>query len=70
MEKLRYTFQKERLFLDAVESYWDAVSSLAEELKQLDIESSGFQAFREYLTNYKNMPPPTASRRLQERRKR
>jgi DNA mismatch repair protein MutS len=52
VEKLYYHYQKERFFLDAVELYCDAVSSLAEELKPLEIESRGFQAFREYLTDY------------------
>jgi DNA mismatch repair protein MutS len=51
-EKLHYKYQKERWFLDAVEIYCDAVSTLTEELTRLDVQSRGFLAFREYLTNY------------------
>ncbi len=51
-KKLYYRYQKERWFLDAVEIYCDAVSSLAEELTRLDVQSRGFLAFREYLTDY------------------
>jgi DNA mismatch repair ATPase MutS len=51
-EKLHYTYQKESWFLDAVEIYCDAVSSLAEELTLLEVTSRGFQAFREYLADY------------------
>jgi len=51
-EKLRYTYQKERWFLDAVEIYCGAVNSLAEEFTRLDVQSRGFLAFRDYLTAY------------------
>ncbi len=50
--KLHYRYQRERWFLDAVQIYCDAVSSLAEELASLDLRSRGFAAFREYLTGY------------------
>src|SRR6266545_6175756 len=51
-EKLHYKYQKERWFLDAVEIYCAAVTSLAEELPSLDVTSHGFRAFREYLTEH------------------
>jgi DNA mismatch repair protein MutS len=51
-EKLRYKYQKERWFLDAVEIYCGAVSSLAEDFDTLDVRSRGFLAFRDYLTGY------------------
>jgi DNA mismatch repair protein MutS len=51
-EKLRYKYQKERWFLDAVETYRGAVSSLAEDFDTLDVRSRGFLAFRDYLTGY------------------
>jgi DNA mismatch repair protein MutS len=51
-QKLHYKYQKERWFLDAVEIYCDAVSALTDELTRLDVQSRGFLAFREYLTNY------------------
>jgi DNA mismatch repair protein MutS len=51
-EKLRYTYQKESWFLDAVETYCEAVSALAQELSVLDVTSRGLQSFREYLADY------------------
>lgn len=51
-EKLRYEYQKERWFLDAVEVYCDAVCSLADELANLELDSRGFRALREYLDGY------------------
>lgn len=51
-EKLHYEYQKERWFLDAVEIYCDAVSSLAEELAHLEVDSRGFRMFRGYLRGY------------------
>lgn len=51
-EKLRYKYQKERWFLDAVEIYCGAVNSLAEEFTRLDVQSRGFLTFRDYLTDY------------------
>jgi len=50
--KLYYGYQQERWFLDAVEIYCDAVSSLAEDLLRLKLTSRGFQAFRDYLSDY------------------
>jgi DNA mismatch repair ATPase MutS len=51
-EKLHYEYQKERWFLDAVQIYCDAVRSLADELTHQEVNSRGFQAFREYLGGY------------------
>lgn len=51
-EKLHYKHQKERWFLDAVETYCDAVRLLADDLTHLELDSRGFQAFREYLGGY------------------
>jgi DNA mismatch repair protein MutS len=51
-EKLRYRYQKERWFVEAVEVYCDGVRSLAEELRTLEVSSGGLRAFREYLASY------------------
>jgi len=50
--KLHYRYQQERWFLDAVASYCAAVSTLTDGLARLDVQSRGFRAFREYLTDY------------------
>jgi len=52
--KLRYKYQKESWFVDAVEVYYDAVNHLAHDLSLVDLKSRGFLAFREYLTHYAN----------------
>ncbi len=51
-DKLRYKYQKESWFLDAVEIYCDAVNCLAHDLTLADLKSRGFLAFRGYLTSY------------------
>jgi DNA mismatch repair protein MutS len=51
-DKLYYKYQKESWFLDAVEIYCDAINSLALDLTQVNLKSSGFLAIRDYLTNY------------------
>lgn len=51
-EKLHYEYQKERWFLDAVEIYCDALRSLEDGIADLELNSRGFQAFREYLSGY------------------
>lgn len=51
-EKLYYHYQKEAWFLYAVENYCDAVKNLATDLFSTPLNSRGFVAFREYLTNY------------------
>lgn len=50
--KLHYTLQKQRLFLDAADTYRHAVRSLAEQIRGLDLDSRGLQAFRDYLDAY------------------
>jgi DNA mismatch repair protein MutS len=51
-DKLHYQYQQQRWFLDAVSSYCQAVSALADELAVLDLESAGLQGFRDYLAGY------------------
>jgi DNA mismatch repair protein MutS len=51
-KRLHYPLQKQRLFLDAVDAYEDAVSSFAEQLDTLELSSRGFQDLRAYLAEY------------------
>ncbi len=51
-DRLRYKYQKQGWFLDAVAIYCEAVGRLAHDLNLGDIRSRGLLAFREYLTNY------------------
>ena len=51
-DKLYYHYQKERWFLDAVETYCDAVTCLERDLSLADIRSRGFAALRDYVTDY------------------
>jgi len=51
-DKLHYKYQKKRWFLDAVEIYCEAVNGLVIDLTLVDLKSSGFLAFREYISNY------------------
>lgn len=53
-DKLHYTYQKERWFLDAVAMYCDAVTCLLHDISLVDVQSHGFLAFRAYLTDYAN----------------
>jgi len=53
-DKLHYTYQKERWFVDAVEMYCDAVTCLLHDVSLVDVQSRGFLAFREYVTDYAN----------------
>jgi DNA mismatch repair protein MutS len=53
-DKLRYKYQKERWFLEAVAIYGDAVNRLVHDLSLVDLKSRGLLAFREYLTKYAN----------------
>lgn len=50
--RLSYYLQKQRWFMDAVDVYCDAVSSLYSDLSAVELESRGFMAFREYLKGY------------------
>lgn len=51
-DKLHYKYQKQSWFLEAAEIYCGAVRSLTCDLTLIDLSSRGFQAFRNYLTNY------------------
>lgn len=59
-EKLYYTYQKERWFVDAVELYCEAVPRLVQDVSLVDVQSRGFLAFREYIANYVNSSRFTA----------
>jgi len=51
-DKIRYIYQKQRWFLDAVDVYCDAVGRLTRDLTVADPRSRGLVSFREYLTSY------------------
>ncbi|MCL4393221.1 MAG: DNA mismatch repair protein MutS [Chloroflexi bacterium] len=51
-DTLHYRYQKERWFLEGVETYCDAVNRLVVDLSSVDVKSSGFLALREYITAY------------------
>lgn len=53
-DKSYYKYHKERLFLDAVETYCKIINYLANSLSQIDLKSRGFLSFRDYLTKYIN----------------
>src|SRR5258708_6175162 len=58
-DKRYYRYQKESWFLDAVETYCDAINCLAHDLTAADLTSRGFIAFRQYLVNYAASEPFT-----------
>ncbi len=60
--KLHYKYQKERWFLDAVDLYCDAVTSLVHDLSLADVHSRGLLAFRAYVTDYAHSDRFTALR--------
>jgi DNA mismatch repair protein MutS len=49
---LRYKYQRERWFLDAVAVYCQAVADFSKDLADLDVTSRGFRALRKYLAEY------------------
>lgn len=51
-EKLHYVRQKERWFLEAVDTYCGAVTRLVRDLSLEQFASRGLSAFREYITEY------------------
>jgi DNA mismatch repair protein MutS len=51
-EKFFYKYQKEALFVDAVDTYCAAVDGLVHDLKIAVLHSRGFLSFREYITEY------------------
>ena len=52
MEKLHYARQKQRWFLEAVNTYCRAVATLRDQFDQLELRSRGFIGLREYITEY------------------
>ena len=52
MDKLHDRYQRERWFLDAVDIYCQSTRSFAGQITGLELKSSGFAAFREYLDGY------------------
>jgi DNA mismatch repair protein MutS len=58
--KLYYKYQKQAWFLEAAEIYCDAVSGLAYDLTLVDLQSRGFLAFRQYVTDYAKSDPFTS----------
>jgi DNA mismatch repair protein MutS len=51
-DKLYYKYQKERLFLDAIAIYCDAVNGLGQDLARVELKSRGFAAFSAYVADY------------------
>jgi DNA mismatch repair protein MutS len=51
-DQLYYRYQRERWFMDAVDTYCQAVRALTEGLRGLDLRSRGFQGLTAYLTRY------------------
>lgn len=52
ISKLRYRYQRERWFLDAVRTYCEAVTSLARDLNSAEPSSTGLCAIRDHLNAY------------------
>ncbi len=59
-DQLYYKYQKERMVLDAVSIYGDAVNCLVHDLSLVDLKSRGFLAFGEYLASYVESNPFSA----------
>ena len=59
-EKLYYKYQKERMFLDAISIYCNAVNCLVHDLSLVDLKSRGFLAFRAYLASHAESNPFTS----------
>jgi DNA mismatch repair ATPase MutS len=51
-DKSRYRYEKERWFLDGVETYCEAVEKLAANLSQMKVQSCGMKALGNYLAEY------------------
>lgn len=51
-EKAYYNYEKQRWFLDAVQVYCSAVVRLKRDLASVELQSTGFRGFRDYLTDY------------------
>ena len=57
VDKLYYQYHKEGWFLESASVYCEAVTCLAHDLSHADLKSSGFLAFREYVTDYVKSAP-------------
>jgi hypothetical protein len=56
VEKLNYNYHKKGWFLEAALVYCQAITGLAADLSQANLQSRGFLAFREYVTHYLHSP--------------
>jgi DNA mismatch repair ATPase MutS len=56
VEKLDFDYHKKGWFLEAALLYCEAVSDLERDLSLANLNSRGFLAFREYITNYVHSP--------------
>jgi DNA mismatch repair protein MutS len=52
-QKQHYKYEKERWFLDAATVYRDAISTLVDELTNLQLSSTGLRALRDYLAHHR-----------------
>jgi DNA mismatch repair ATPase MutS len=52
LEKVHYKYQKERFFIDIVETYCSVITTLAADLSNSGIKSKGMNSFREYIDGY------------------
>jgi len=55
-DKLHYTLQQQRWFLEAADIYCNAVACLTHDLRLANVRSRGFLALGEYLTHYTKSP--------------
>jgi DNA mismatch repair ATPase MutS len=55
VDKLDFKNFREGWFLEAAEVYCEAITGLANDLIQTTLNSQGFLAFRDYITNYANL---------------
>ena len=58
--ELRYRYQKEAWFVDAIEIYHEAIASLAGDLAHSELGSQGLKRFRGYLADYARSPAFTS----------
>lgn len=56
VEKLDYNYHQKGWFLEAALVYCQAITGLAADLSQANLQSRGFLAFREYVTHYIHSP--------------
>jgi len=63
VNKLHYKEQQEAWFLDAVERYCNSVIALADDLSEMNLSSTGFIEFRNYLFDYVASTPFTELKR-------